>query len=324
MSGIALLQRWWNRLTLAGLVLCALVAPLAWWAGGTSWIAVVVGTLLVPIAVVASACAVLGGRHRWAARAAVLATVLVPMVPLVGYWVPGSTARPGVISGTGAVAGPANTATVVALNTLQGRADATALARVAPEADVVVLAEVAPGSLKDYARALRMRVVWSGFDEAIETSTVILARDARVGSPRAVTDAGTPTGEVTVDGDRSDLRVIGTRLVNPVFQPPPLWDAGFRAIGARVERAGPVVVLGDLNAPVTTVRYRRFTRDAGLTDCADARGAGTPGTWSPIVDGDWAPLMIDHVLTRDARCTSFRTARVPGSDHRAVVATISW
>ena len=52
-SGIALLQRWWNRLTLAGLVLCALVAPLAWWAGGTSWIAVVVGTLLLPLAAVA-------------------------------------------------------------------------------------------------------------------------------------------------------------------------------------------------------------------------------------------------------------------------------
>lgn len=318
-SGIALLQRWWNRLTLAGLVLCALVAPLAWWAGGTSWIAVVVGTLLLPLAAVAAVCALLGGRHRWLTRAAILATVIIPVLPLVGYAIPGTTP-----STPGPPPEPTDTATVVALNTLQGRADAGVLARVAADADVVLLAEVAPGTLEGYARALRMRVVWSEFDEAIKTSTVILARDARVVSPRTVTGAGTPTGEVTIDGDRSDLRVIGTRLVNPAFQPPRLWDTGFRAIGARVEQSGPVVVLGDLNAPVTTIRYRRFVRDTGLTECADALGLGTPGTWSPVVDGRWAPLMIDHVLTRDARCESFDAPRIPGSDHRAVVATVSW
>ncbi len=310
----------WNRATLAGLVLCALVAPLAWWAGGTSWVAVIVGTLLVPIAAVAALCALLGGRHRWLTRAGVLATVLIPLVPLAGYWVPGSTSR----HGTTAVPGAKNQATVVALNTLGSRADPAALAQVSATADVVVLAEVTPGSVEEYARPLRMRIVWSGFDEAIESSTVILARGGRVGDPRAVDGAGTPTGEVTVRGDRSDLRIIGTRLVNPAFQPPRLWDDGFGAIGATVADGGPVVVVGDLNAPVTTVRYRRFVRDAGLRECTDELGLGAPGTWSPVINGDWAPLMIDHALTRDARCESFDAPRIPGSDHRALIAVLTW
>lgn len=86
---------------------------------------------------------------------------------------------------------------------------------------------------------------------------------------------------------------------------------------------GPVVVLGDLNAPPSAVAFRRFSREADLRPCTAQLGLGFPGTWGRDSGARFAPVPIDHALTRDAICTDLEITRERGSDHRALTATVA-
>ena len=88
--------------------------------------------------------------------------------------------------------------------------------------------------------------------------------------------------------------------------------------------SGPVIVGGDFNSSYDHAAFRRYLDD-GYVDAAEGSGAGLLATWPvdhPLIP---APFVgIDHVLTRGGPMPmSARTAVVPGSDHRAVVARIA-
>ncbi|WP_062462924.1 endonuclease/exonuclease/phosphatase family protein [Demequina soli] len=84
---------------------------------------------------------------------------------------------------------------------------------------------------------------------------------------------------------------------------------------------GPVIAAGDLNA----TRDHRAFRDLearGFTDAADDAGDGLV----PTFPQDRTPptlVALDHVVTRDAGlvATSVEAVVIPGSDHRALIAT---
>jgi endonuclease/exonuclease/phosphatase (EEP) superfamily protein YafD len=80
------------------------------------------------------------------------------------------------------------------------------------------------------------------------------------------------------------------------------------------------VLAGDLNSFRLMPAYRTLCtrlRDAAL----EHRVFGVP-TWSP--HARWPRfLRLDHVLTQDLRVLDLRVVRVPGSDHSAVLATLS-
>ncbi len=101
------------------------------------------------------------------------------------------------------------------------------------------------------------------------------------------------------------------------------WRADLDA-EPRVTPGGPLrVLLGDFNATLDHAPLRRLI-DGGYTDAADALGKGLIGTWGPY-DGDpIPPVTIDHVLVdRRMRVDALTVHDQPGSDHRAIVATVT-
>lgn len=86
--------------------------------------------------------------------------------------------------------------------------------------------------------------------------------------------------------------------------------------------SGPVrVMAGDFNASLDHSPFRKLV-DTGYVDAAAEVGKGLVPTWP--MDGDKAPpVTLDHVLV-DSRgdASSFDAYTIPGSDHRAVVATV--
>ncbi len=93
---------------------------------------------------------------------------------------------------------------------------------------------------------------------------------------------------------------------------------------ALAEVGGPQVVAGDFNAS----RDHRLFRDllaAGFLDCADAaRSRPWPGFTWPAGRGIPPVMRLDHVLVSQAGATvpEARIIRVPGTDHRGVLAVI--
>ncbi|MGK2904563.1 MAG: endonuclease/exonuclease/phosphatase family protein [Mycobacterium sp.] len=87
--------------------------------------------------------------------------------------------------------------------------------------------------------------------------------------------------------------------------------------------AGPaaVIIAGDFNATPDMRQYRDLL-GVGYRDAVNQTGGGFSPTYSPR---PWIPplITIDHVLTRNAAAQSIRTVDIPGSDHRALLATIA-
>ncbi len=84
---------------------------------------------------------------------------------------------------------------------------------------------------------------------------------------------------------------------------------------------GPTVLVGgDFNSTPDTAQFRTILNQ-GFSDAANQAGAGFTPTWP--ADRWFPPLItIDHVLTRGAVATSVDSVEIPGSDHRALVASI--
>jgi endonuclease/exonuclease/phosphatase (EEP) superfamily protein YafD len=81
-----------------------------------------------------------------------------------------------------------------------------------------------------------------------------------------------------------------------------------------------VVVAGDLNSTFDMSPFRAVLRN-GYRDAAEQSGAGIVPTFP--ADRRFPPLLaIDHILTHGCTATSVRAVALPGSDHRALVATV--
>jgi endonuclease/exonuclease/phosphatase (EEP) superfamily protein YafD len=121
------------------------------------------------------------------------------------------------------------------------------------------------------------------------------------------------------------VTVTGVHPKAPVRRNVRLWQQELAAIrSALANTDGPQVVAGDFNAS----RDHRPFRDllaAGFLDCADAaRRRPWPGfTWPA---GRWIPsvMRLDHVLVSrgSATVSASQVIRVPGTDHRGVLAVI--
>ncbi|WP_051807977.1 endonuclease/exonuclease/phosphatase family protein [Actinoplanes subtropicus] len=99
----------------------------------------------------------------------------------------------------------------------------------------------------------------------------------------------------------------------------PLWRADLAAEPVP-ESPGPLrVLLGDFNSTLDHAPVRALIR-RGYRDAADAVGAGLVPTWGTHVP----PITLDHVLV-DKRIgvREVSVHRVAGSDHRAVIATLT-
>jgi endonuclease/exonuclease/phosphatase (EEP) superfamily protein YafD len=101
-----------------------------------------------------------------------------------------------------------------------------------------------------------------------------------------------------------------------------VWAAGLDAEPAATPQ-GPVrLLIGDFNATLDHRRLRTLI-GTGYRDIATQMGDGLDTTW-PFDGRPVPPIMLDHVLA-DKRigAVRFGTAFMPGSDHKAIYATLT-
>lgn len=264
------------------------------------------------VLLVAAVAGVFAVRHR-APAAGVLAvsTVLAGAVVTVGPWLPRDE---------GAVAGQG--VTVVAAN-VGGRG--VARERIARAgADVVVLSEADEELVERLEPEFPYRYV--RIEETYGPDVAVLSR-----FPMRVLDAvgpEMPGVRVRIEGPDGPFVLYGLHVPRPwptggtdeVYQATPAEHrAVVQRLAARVRaETGPVVVAGDLNNVDREPDFRTLL-DAGLVDAMrDAAGG-------PTSVGAWLPLLarIDHVLVSTGWCgDAARRFSVPGSSHRAVMATV--
>jgi len=138
---------------------------------------------------------------------------------------------------------------------------------------------------------------------------------------RAVSFAGYPTARATVVVGTTAIDVVAVHTLQPLAGLSTLRTQ-LRELRDVAERSrGPLVMLGDFNA----TRYHRPFRDllgTSLRDAHVSRGRGFARTW-PQFRRVPAFALLDHVLvSEDIAVREVTEAHAPGSDHRAVVASL--
>lgn len=299
--------------TLLVLAMLALVAVRAFGLERGSALALLVGalplTLLPAYAVLALAAAL--RRRLLAAGAGVLVVAhLLVVAPALG-----ADALP-----PGAADAPRLRVVTANLYVLNPDPAAAGRALLALQPDVLVVPELNAAGLAGLRAA--------GLLAALPHSAVDLRpRPETVGlfSRLPLTDVTTrvaggrelPRATVTLAGQ--DVRVLSAHPFPPVSLFTDLWRASLADL--RDEAAAvdlPLVVAGDLNADRDHAAFRDLL-DTGLRDAHDSRGRGLARTWPASMP----VLRLDHVLVRGLTVLDVREARIPGSDHLAVVADLA-
>ena len=134
------------------------------------------------------------------------------------------------------------------------------------------------------------------------------------------------SARIRVPDSSSDPSVLAVHLPGPWPQPIDDWRRDIDRLPVTLEEVaegtggGAVIVAGDLNSTIDMRPFRGLLRN-GYRDAAEQSGAGI----KPTFPADWRlpPVVaIDHVLARGCTTTSLRTIKIPGSDHRGLVATV--
>ena len=134
------------------------------------------------------------------------------------------------------------------------------------------------------------------------------------------------SGQIRVPGIAIDPTVVVPHIPGPWPGPIDDWRRDLDRLPvtlfevAEGTGGGAVVIAGDLNSTTDMRPFRRLLRD-GYRDAAEQSGAGI----EPTFPADWRLppfIAIDHILTRGCTATSLRTMKIPGSDHRGLLATV--
>lgn len=305
-----------SRLSLGVLVLCVVAVAGMYVRGGRTSLGVVLaGGLPVTIAVAVLA-AVVGWWHRRWLRVVLVLALLGSQAPLLAHLVADETP----------VADDASRIRVATLNTNRAGSEDEDLVALARKADVLALQEWEADRTEDLTSALgpEWRPAAQDHDDYIDAEVAVWVRRPWRVDALDPLPGRQPGNAVHLSREDDRITVVGTRLQNPAFGAADRWGDGLDSLRRATEETdGAVVVLGDLNAPPSAVAFRRFTRAADLRSCTDQLGLGFPGTWGRSAGADFAPVPIDHALTRDATCTDLEITRDPGSDHRALTATVA-
>ena len=141
-------------------------------------------------------------------------------------------------------------------------------------------------------------------------------------STRPVGGREMPRATVDVEGTR--VRLLAEHTLPPLSVFEVMWRTALVDLAQEVrDEPLPLVVLGDFNADRDHTPFRRLL-DTGLRDAHDERGRGLARTFP-----SWLPVLhLDHVLVRDGEdgrlaVRDVREVRLPGSDHRTVVADLA-
>jgi endonuclease/exonuclease/phosphatase (EEP) superfamily protein YafD len=217
---------------------------------------------------------------------------------------------------------------VMTSNLYLGQADARAVLKIAREHDVDVW------SLQELRPRLMRRLDRAGAAEAFP-ERVLDPREGASGSgvlsrlPLVAVDTSPnrkghaePEVELAVPGaPRVRLKAVHPAPpVNAVAAP--YWQDALAALPSSDGRGDVRILAGDFNATLDHAEFRALL-DRGYTDAADAVGKGFVWTWPARRRTRALPLTIDHVLVdKRVEVEKVTVVRVPGSDHRAVIAVL--
>ncbi|MFI8526427.1 endonuclease/exonuclease/phosphatase family protein [Promicromonospora sukumoe] len=230
---------------------------------------------------------------------------------------------------TSTAADPADAGTVrvMTVNALYGQADAETVVRLVGSQNVEVLSvqELTP----DFAQALTD----AGLDDLLPHSFTVPAEDTPAGSglwsttelreveqQRGSTFA-MPSALVDVGG--TDVRVTVVHPYPPMPAETTTWHTELAELAERVhaDTTTPQILAGDFNATYDHASFRDLLGSRFL-DASREWGAGPAVTWP---EGSQVPalLALDHVVVeKDMPVSDVVSMEVPGTDHRALVATV--
>ncbi|MBV2361894.1 endonuclease/exonuclease/phosphatase family protein [Streptomonospora nanhaiensis] len=216
--------------------------------------------------------------------------------------------------------------TVMTVNMYYGLADPDALVRLVREygVDVLSLQELTPQSADALSRG--------GLRAALPHEVAYTASGpvgGAVYSAYPLTDRGRPPTEHFAM-PRAEVDVAGAPPVEVVaaHPMPPVassameeWRASLRELPDAAPDGVLRILAGDFNATHDHAEFRALL-ETGYTDAAAATGDGWDPTWPS--DGSLPGTVLDHVLVdRRAAVEDTDVHTIPGSDHRAVVTTLT-
>ncbi|MDO8307427.1 MAG: endonuclease/exonuclease/phosphatase family protein [Actinomycetota bacterium] len=219
---------------------------------------------------------------------------------------------------------------VLSANMWVGKGDPATVVRLAREHDVTIVAlqELTPEALE----GLKRTGLSEAFPHAVEAPRpdwdgVALfsrapLRDVRVTQVDHLLRA---EAVVALNPEAPDLDpvAISLHIEAPWPKKPQEWRRQLIELRGDLEgRTRPVIAMGDYNATAHHALFRDLLRGGGVDAAAEARAWTTrtfPGLrrWSALIG-------IDHIVLRGLTARSVSTHWVPGSDHRAVVASLSY
>ena len=101
------------------------------------------------------------------------------------------------------------------------------------------------------------------------------------------------------------------------------WGMGIAALARLTHPPVPTIVMGDCNATLQHPTFRAMLAKSGLHDASSHLKAGSHLTF-PSASALPSLIEIDHILTDgDLAPQSMHALRIPGSDHRALVARLT-
>lgn len=219
---------------------------------------------------------------------------------------------------------------VLSANLREGNADPGHLVSLAREqADVLSFQELTPGEVDRLSAAgLDETFPYRWLDASEEASGVGIWSRFPMHTTKRIGEyvMAFVSAQLQVPGMLNDPTVVVVHIPGPWPWPIDDWRRDLRRLPytllevAEVAGSGAVVVAGDLNSTMDMRPFRALLRN-GYRDAAEQSGAGILPTFP--ADRRLPPfLAVDHILTRSCTATSLRTIALPGSDHRALVATV--
>lgn len=280
--------------------------------------------LLMLLPVVLAVVAALRAWRTAAAVAVLLAVVAVWQAPTLGI---------GVDRGPPAAGG--QPLTVMTINSLNGLADAGAIAQVVRERKVDILAveELTPRLVDDLGRAgLNDLLPYQGGQSAYGAEgTALWSRWPLtvVGRDRSGTTFVIPRRQVTLPNGAL-VTVTAVHTLSPLPGRVGGWLDDFASVQGWVDSTqGAQILMGDFNATRDHSPFRALLDGSNpLTDSAEAvgvAGGAWPGfTWPAGKRIVPSFMRLDHVLVTPStvRVEDLDVVTVPGTDHRGLVATL--
>jgi endonuclease/exonuclease/phosphatase (EEP) superfamily protein YafD len=220
---------------------------------------------------------------------------------------------------------------VMSANIYEGMADPDHLAKSArAQADVIAVQELTPRAVDRLSRAgLDATFPYRWLDARGGAAGVGMWSRYPIQAPRRI-DGYTMallSAQVRVTGVSINPTVVVAHIPGPWPWPIDDWRRDLdrlpmtlREIAERADR-GSVIAAADVNSTTDMRPFRALLHD-GYRDAAEQSGAGIKPTFP--ADTRLPPfLAIDHILTRDCAATSLHTQSIPGSDHRALIVTVT-